>query len=515
MGSKSKARKAEINNKNVNLNLNLNVIGKGKVTPVQVAFIVDRYLADNNFTQTRSTFRSEASSLIAKSSLVQVPKSLMSLGELLDEYIWLKEQKVIIEQQKCVLAHEKCRIQTLLQGMQGVMNAYNSATAVNCLTPPPPPPSVLTSTSLPITCSTGYSASKTPVLTSVTTIQSAKVGRTDSITPITGGRPPRKRRSSYKDLEDAPQAPKKSYSGPLANYPFQGKVSNAVGEPSNTCSREQRTEIDSTSPNFAQGGLPIQGSSVAKNLFDQPSQSPTSNSSVPKTPPRAVSSPSDKSISPQEDVSSTAMSHHTTNLLESTPTKCTIISSKTIIVSPDKHYSIERNECTFSSPAKRQSKRDHVKGRLDFDSSDVPSSLENVSGDGTSTSESEKEGDTFDLELPNFDAFGPDFSLTELLTDFGIDCENLNYSCPATACTSTDAILQSVHERNNRELGNSQDLIEHSSAVTDVAANKTVNGSDTVTSVKSVRKCIEIVSPSKRSRNDPALGPEDPCDSNI
>ncbi|KAI3497791.1 hypothetical protein L1887_33335 [Cichorium endivia] len=43
----------------------VSAIGKGKVTPVQVAFIIDRY--DNKFVRTRSAFRSEASHLIPKS----------------------------------------------------------------------------------------------------------------------------------------------------------------------------------------------------------------------------------------------------------------------------------------------------------------------------------------------------------------------------------------------------------------------------------------------------------------
>lgn len=71
---------------------------------------------------------------------LQAPKSLLSLGELLDEYIWLKEQKVVIEQEKTGLAQEKSRVQSLLQGMQDLMNVYNSTATVNCLTPPPPPP---------------------------------------------------------------------------------------------------------------------------------------------------------------------------------------------------------------------------------------------------------------------------------------------------------------------------------------------------------------------------------------
>lgn len=210
------------------------------------------------------------------------------------------------------------------------------------------------------------------------------------------------------------------------------------------------------SPNFAQGGLHIQGTSVAKNLFNKPSLSPPSNSSGPKTPPRALSSQSDKSISPLEDVSSTAKSHNDGSTPpETTPTNCTIYSSKMIIMSPAKKISIERNQCTFSSsPVKsnkhhQSSNREHVKGRLDFDCSDVPTNLENTSGDGTSsssspTSESDREGDLFDLDLTSFEAFGPDFSLTEFLTDFGIECGGgtTDYSCPSTADASTDAVPQ-------------------------------------------------------------------------
>ena len=58
-GKQSKARKPE-------------VFGKGKVTPTQIAFIVDRYLCDNNFSSTRSTFRNEASSLISHSPIHEV-----------------------------------------------------------------------------------------------------------------------------------------------------------------------------------------------------------------------------------------------------------------------------------------------------------------------------------------------------------------------------------------------------------------------------------------------------------
>lgn len=61
MGKQTKARKAEAAGK-----------GIGNVTPIQVAFIVDKYLSDNNYAETRSVFRVEASSLIAKSPIQEV-----------------------------------------------------------------------------------------------------------------------------------------------------------------------------------------------------------------------------------------------------------------------------------------------------------------------------------------------------------------------------------------------------------------------------------------------------------
>ncbi|TKY63393.1 hypothetical protein E2542_SST13264 [Spatholobus suberectus] len=99
---------------------------RGKITPVQVAFIVDQYLRDNNFSETCSTFRNEASSFIANSPINEVSKSSLSLAEMLDEYAWLKEQKVMMDQQRVVVMQEKNRVQMLLQGMQNVMNAFNA-----------------------------------------------------------------------------------------------------------------------------------------------------------------------------------------------------------------------------------------------------------------------------------------------------------------------------------------------------------------------------------------------------
>lgn len=72
---------------------------------------------------------------------MQAPKSLLTLAAILDEYITLKEQKVWVDQERHRLEQEKLRVQNLLSGMQGVMNAYN-ATGNGGVTPPPllPPP---------------------------------------------------------------------------------------------------------------------------------------------------------------------------------------------------------------------------------------------------------------------------------------------------------------------------------------------------------------------------------------
>lgn len=71
--------------------------------------------------------------------MLQAPKSLLSLGAILDEYITLKEQKVLLDQERCRLEQEKLKLQKLLTGMQDVMNAYN-ASGNNVVTPPLPLP---------------------------------------------------------------------------------------------------------------------------------------------------------------------------------------------------------------------------------------------------------------------------------------------------------------------------------------------------------------------------------------
>lgn len=54
-------------------------LGTGKVTPMQIAFIVDRYLSDNNYSTTLSSFRSEASDLLSRTHGKEVGVSCIAL----------------------------------------------------------------------------------------------------------------------------------------------------------------------------------------------------------------------------------------------------------------------------------------------------------------------------------------------------------------------------------------------------------------------------------------------------
>ncbi len=80
MGNRSKSKKPES-------------FRKGKVTPLQVAFIVDRYLSDNNYSQTRSVYRTEASSLISTSPVQEVPPFFFSTNWVL---IFASESEYLI-----------------------------------------------------------------------------------------------------------------------------------------------------------------------------------------------------------------------------------------------------------------------------------------------------------------------------------------------------------------------------------------------------------------------------------
>lgn len=201
--------------------------------------------------------------------------------------------------------------------------------------------------------------------------------------------------------------------------------------------------IGSSPHNRTFSGPLVQGSSVAKSLFNQPLPSLPTSSSGPNTPPQAASTQNDKSVTP---VGISSNSHCSNNYAqEITPTNCTVITSERVTVSPCKHmayYTMERNHCISSSSpvkttVKRLSKRDYVKGRLDFDGSDMTMSLDKPVVDDISTSESDKDGDIFDMDLPNLDALGASFSFSELLSELDLGCEGIGCPCQPTLVTSS------------------------------------------------------------------------------
>ncbi|CAN4115977.1 unnamed protein product [Withania somnifera] len=369
---------------------------------------------------------------------------------MLDEYISLEEHKVFLDQERFRLDHGKTRVQSLLNGMQHVMNAYNAS--VN----PAPPSSIAAAAS---------SVPKTGALPSIV----------NGSSPVT----------SDPSIDAQPTSSAKHNS-----------ILNS-------------SVVQLSDPLTASDKPRFQGSNVAKSLFNQPIQSPPTNSSGPKTPPRASSSQTDKSTSPLEFCSTATSGKITPSLV--TATNCKIISSETIRLSPSKQiiYSIERNHCiSTSSPGKtnlkRSIRRDQVKSRLDFDASDnMPCNSEMAAGlDMISTSESEKEGDIFDLDLPNLDALGVDFNLSELLFDFGLDGEGIGHSCQPAFHSSPDSFSGSPYASGNVNTDANLMTSQIASTVTEVFSDQDMNllGSDSLTTTKSVTKCIQILSPVKNIR---------------
>ncbi|XP_024935250.1 nuclear distribution protein nudE homolog 1 isoform X2 [Ziziphus jujuba] len=492
MGKQSKAKRSD-------------TFGKGKVTPVHIAFIVDRYLSDNKFSETHSVFRNEASSLLSRSPVQEVPKSLLSLATMLNEYIILKEQKVMVDQERVRLEQENSRIQCLLQGMENVMRAYNASGSHPTPTIPgaaPSQPLVAVPQSYSFSGSpAGFPLHKTPIIHPVSKPSNINSEPVNFLSPITS-QPSSNKRKVSKVVLDAPPAAKKSRGKLSAQKPPAKEISRAGSADNAQESAQPSCAPEPSANNCAPSGSLVNGSSVAKCLFNQPSLSIPTNSG-PTTPPRANSPVNDKSISPLE-VTSIANCSNNNTPEEGTPTRCTVISSKRVTVSPFKQmtYYMERNHCiSSSSPVKtnfkRQTKKDHVKGRLDFDNSDELISSDRPIAEEISTSESEKDIDFFDIDLPNLDALGADFNFTDVLKEFDFECEGAGYSCQPAIGASTHTASGSPHEPVDDNMGVNQVMSEFSSTVTEVLKDVNVQGPDSLTAMKSFTRCIKIISPVK------------------
>jgi hypothetical protein len=87
----------------------------------------------------------------------------------------------------------------------------------------------------------------------------------------------------------------------------------------------------------------------------------------------------------------------------------------------------------LKSTTHKSTKREHVKGKLNFDATDSrPGPSEQLICDKASTSSDEDKQDDFDIDFTNLDIFDGDFSFSELLLDLDLDTEGVHCQNPST-----------------------------------------------------------------------------------
>ncbi|XP_031488704.2 uncharacterized protein LOC116256472 isoform X2 [Nymphaea colorata] len=454
-------------------------LGKGLVTPIQVAFIVDRYLIDNNYTQTFSVFRSEASALLSKSKMKEAPKSLLSLEDILNEYISLKEQRVFLDQ-------EKTRVEKLLQGMQEVMKAYQSSDHAAISTRPEPVPSTTTANSVntnPVPTLRNV-ASHSSTTSMVPTISSQNNKRKVS------GSVPQPYSSAKKSFPQVPAyIPNRT-----ANRPQPQEVGHVTGtgQTFTGYSKTQTISHDQILPSSLLQGQPVSNSELHQ------SYTPEGESSSPKTP-QQHSLQTDAYCSPMETAS---------------PNQSTVLSPE-VTTANDYVRQSGANENTssgcgmyedcqqFCSPSKfgtkRSGKMGHIKGRLDFDdSSTAVNSERSISESPGPLTVGAKEG-VFDIDdLLNFGILDNDVSLSYLI-DFEFDSQvaalaDQSSLDPATKLISSPCVEK---ERNSR-IGGAFSNFPRSNAV--VLSERDMNSGidDSAQLSKPLPACIKANSPGKK-----------------
>jgi hypothetical protein len=103
---------------------------KKKVTPAQVAFLVERYLADSGFHAALAAFRSDAAHLFSPHRAKPPPKGLLPLADILHDYIALKEGRVAVD--------------SAMHAMHSLVSTYyassSSSSPPMMMMPPLPPP---------------------------------------------------------------------------------------------------------------------------------------------------------------------------------------------------------------------------------------------------------------------------------------------------------------------------------------------------------------------------------------
>lgn len=511
MGKHSKGRKREN-------------LGKGKVTPFQIAFIVGRYLEDNHYTNTLSSFKSEAVDLFSRTKGKEVPKGLMGLGDILDEYISLKEQRLMVD-------HEKRRVETALKGFQDVMRAYYSVGVGNIplpsSTPLLPPCASVAASMAPLytppinTCNaspSGHIINASPMLNheqqSVFQQKAAENRSSSTHAPKSSSANKRKATRSF---QKHPSAPKRSCVQSLKDsFNEQGNTLSSE----NACAKstigdtEKPLAAESTSGDNLKLASTVQESAVARTSILKHPCDHEGSSGSPKTPGQKFATQANKFRSPLDG--SPVRIINTTESNGVASSKCSVISSKTVIVSPLKdngYFAVERSyHVTTSSPlhsnTKEPIRREHIRGRLDFDDSDLPASSEKPLDTDSSTSSTDGETQEFDFDLPDLDILGRDFSFSQLLVDFDIDCEKI----PGGESTTTDLLPGAMHNVFSGCMETNQTSVApcESSLTALSPEDSNMQASDSVAALRSVTRCI-IVSPAKtrgNSTTSPVVSPE-------
>ncbi|KAF0931502.1 hypothetical protein E2562_004620 [Oryza meyeriana var. granulata] len=392
---------------------------KNKVTPAQVAFLVERYLADNGFSASLAAFRSDAAHLFTKAAPVP-PKGLLPLADILHDYVALKEARLAVD--------------SAMQAMHNLVSSYYlhhpPPTTPNL--PPSPPAPLFASSSPP-----GPAGYASPIVNYTHTSSSSLVLQNASEanntpTPAPTSLPTNKRKAT-KSAGKSASASKKTCTAPTTISHPKGKT--VACQPSIDNNPDQTMGSAAAQPPSAVVKLPVQGSSAAKSLF-RPLQ-PQAHSS-PCTPQQSHHVQDRPAAYQTERPSSVLANAHAQQEIPSS--QCSIVSSKTLIVSPLKgaaaYYAVERSyhvSSPLKSSAHKSSKREHVKGKLDFGTSDaMPCSHEQICNQSSSSSEGEKQ-DEFDIDFTNFDIFDGEFSFSELLVDLDLDTEGFQCHNPTTS----------------------------------------------------------------------------------
>ncbi|CAM0151647.1 unnamed protein product [Urochloa decumbens] len=461
---------------------------KKKVSAAQVAFLVDRYLADNGFHAALAAFRSDAAHLYSPHRAKPPPKGLIPLADILHDYIALKEGRVAID--------------SAMHAMHSLVSTYYAASSSS-----PPPPMMMMMPPLPPAANAAQPSSPPlvpPLFVAASSSPPQAQGTAGYASPVVHHyahasttllvhnssdmqSQPTKKRKHSKSAGKTTSASKKSCIATSSDT--KGKA--AASQPAND---NLSVAHPTSAEHSATAKLPVQNSSVAKSLFRPPQPQPHHSSPCTPQQSHVIQDQDQPPAYPTQRPLPVPANAHTQQDIASS--QCSIVSSKTLIVSPLKggaYYAVERSY-HVSSPLKstthKSTKREHVKGKLNFDNTDAPN--EQQICDKTSTSSEEDKQDDFDIDFTSL--FDGDFSFSELLLDLDLGTEGVHCQNPSTSAEvqRPEPVANSGYVTADPGLPDSMKLV-----AVDSTEDFNSQGATSVTSVRAITKRIKIVSPVK------------------